>query len=74
MVTPRQVRAARALLKWDQIMLADKAVLALTALQRFEQGKSVGDATIQAIEKALADAGITFISRSHQEGVVLTRA
>ncbi|PVE26085.1 transcriptional regulator [Microvirga sp. KLBC 81] len=74
MVTPCQVRAARALLKWDQVMLADKAVVALTALQRFEQGKSVRDSTIQAIEKALIEAGIAFISRHNQEGVVLTRA
>lgn len=55
-------------------MLADKAVVALTALQRFEQGKPVRDSTIQAIEKALMEAGVTFISRSNQEGVVLTRS
>jgi DNA-binding XRE family transcriptional regulator len=36
MITSRQVRAARALLGWTQEMLADKALVALTALKRLE--------------------------------------
>ena len=34
MITGRQVRAARALLNWKQEMLAEKALVALTALKR----------------------------------------
>ena len=36
MITGRQVRAARALLNWKQEMLAEKALVALTALKRLE--------------------------------------
>jgi len=36
MITSRQVRAARALLGWSQELLADKALVALTALKRLE--------------------------------------
>jgi hypothetical protein len=74
MVTPRQIRAARVLLQWDQVMLADKAVVALTSLQRLEQGKPVRGVTLAAIEKALRSAGISFISRHNQEGVVLRKS
>ena len=73
MVTSRQVRAARALLQWDQVMLADKAVVALSAVQRLEQGKAVREATVQAVERALAKAGIAFVAGDGQEGVILKR-
>jgi hypothetical protein len=36
MVTSQQVRAGRALLGWTQELLADKAVVALTASKRLE--------------------------------------
>ncbi len=39
MVTSRQVRAARALLGWTQDLLADKALVALTALKRLESDR-----------------------------------
>jgi hypothetical protein len=73
MVTSRQVRAARALLQWDQVMLADKAVVALSAVQRLEQGKPVREATAQAVERALTKAGIAFVSGDGQEGAILKR-
>lgn len=73
MVTSRQVRAARALLQWDQVMLAEKAVVALTALQRLEQDRPVREATVKAVEQALTRAGIKFVSGGEREGVVLSR-
>ncbi len=73
MVTPRQVRAARALLEWDQVTLADKSIVALSAVQRLEQGKSVRPSTTEAVEAALRAAGITFVSGSGREGVVLAQ-
>jgi hypothetical protein len=39
MITSRQVRAARALLEWSQELLADKALVALTALKRLESDR-----------------------------------
>jgi predicted transcriptional regulator len=62
MVTPRQIRAARALLDWSQQQLADKAIVSLNAVARLETGKADARAsTISAIEKALLKAGIEFI-------------
>ena len=42
MITSRQVRAARALLGWTQERLADKALVALTALKRLESDRLLG--------------------------------
>ena len=41
MITGRQVRAARALLNWKQEMLAEKALVALTALKRLESERQL---------------------------------
>ena len=41
MITGRQVRAARALLNWKQEMLAEKALVALTALKRLESERGL---------------------------------
>ncbi|WP_298853102.1 helix-turn-helix domain-containing protein, partial [uncultured Sphingomonas sp.] len=41
MITSRQVRAARALLGWTQEMLADEALVALTALKRLESANDL---------------------------------
>jgi transcriptional regulator with XRE-family HTH domain len=69
MVTSRQVRAARALLGWTQEVLADKALVALTALKRLESDRlSVRDATRDAVRKALEAAGIVFLSSGPPRG------
>jgi predicted transcriptional regulator len=39
MITPRQIRAARALLGWSQQQLADKAIVSLNAVTRLEKAK-----------------------------------
>ncbi len=74
MVTSRQVRAARALLGWTQELLADKALVALTALKRLESERLlVRHATREAVRKALEAAGIVFLSSDRGEGVMLVR-
>ena len=74
MITSRQVRDARALLGWSQELLADKALVALTALKRLESDRlSVRDATREAVRKALEAAGIVFLSSGRGEGVMLVR-
>ena len=73
MITARQIRAARALLGWSQQQLADKAIVSLNALARLEK-ESVDSrvSTLQAVEKALAKAGVEFISIGEKgEGVRL---
>ncbi|ESX90835.1 helix-turn-helix domain-containing protein [Mesorhizobium sp. LSHC412B00] len=73
MVSPRQIRAARALLGWSQQELADKAIVSLNALVRLENGKVDSRiSTLQAIEAALIKAGVEFLSASQKgEGVRL---
>ena len=74
MITSRQVRAAWALLGWTQDLLADKALVALTALKRLESDRlSVRNATQEAVRKALEAAGIVFLSSGRGEGVILVR-
>jgi len=75
MITPRQVRAARALLGWTQEMLADKALVALTALKRLESDRlGVRDETRDAVRRALEAGGVTFVSSSQAEGVMIVRS
>ena len=74
MITSRQVRAARALLGWTQELLADRALVALTALKRLESERlPVRDATRAAVRKALEAAGIVFLTSDRREGVMLVR-
>ena len=73
MITGRQVRAARALLNWTQEMLAEKAVVALTALKRLEseRGLPVHESTRDQVRRALEAAGIVFIESDRGRGVML---
>jgi transcriptional regulator with XRE-family HTH domain len=73
MITGRQVRAARALLNWTQEMLAEKAVVALTALKRLEseRGLLVHESTRDQVRRALEAAGIVFIESDRGRGVML---
>ena len=73
MITPRQIRAARALLDWSQQDLADKSIVSLNALARLERGTVDPRAsTLSAVEKALMRAGIESIPEADRgEGVRL---
>lgn len=74
MITSRQVRAARALLRCTQERLADQAFVALTALKRLESDRlPVRDATREAVRKALEAVGIVFLISDRREGVMLVR-
>jgi transcriptional regulator with XRE-family HTH domain len=69
MITPRQCKAARALLGWTQAELAEKAELTLDTVSRFEQSKSDtrGQAMIK-MEAAVRQAGIKLLSPEDGEG------
>ena len=73
MITSRQVRAARALLNWTQEMLADEALVALTALKRLESENNlpVREDTRHQVVKALESAGIVFLDSDRGQGVLL---
>ena len=75
MITARQIRAARALLGWTQEMLADKALVALTALKRLESesGLQVREETRLQVRHALEASGIVFMQSQQGEGVMAMR-
>jgi len=65
MLTHREARAARAFLGWTRQKLADKAVLSLNSIIRFEQG--VVDPRVSTslrIRRVFERAGIEFLSPS----------
>lgn len=73
MITGRQVRAARALLNWKQEMLAEKALVALTALKRLESERClpVHETTRDQVRRALEAAGVIFVQSERGRGVML---
>ena len=71
-LTSEMVRAARALLRWDQSDLAKHAAISLPTVKRIEKepGPISGRIeTARAIESAFARAGIEF-DRRRGEGVL----
>lgn len=75
MITARQIRAARALLGWSQQQLADKAIVSFNAVTRLERSEvDLRLSTITAVQKALTDAGVEFVSAGDKgEGVRLAK-
>ena len=64
LITPEQIRAARALLKWRASDLAQHAELSLASIQRMEQDQGTDRASaknVEAVRKTLDDAGVEFI-------------
>ena len=70
--TPAQVRAARALLGWKQVDLADRSKVHRNTIARYEAGVGAPlPVVLSALRQALEESGITFITRSAGEtGVV----
>jgi predicted transcriptional regulator len=75
MVTPREVRTARALLGWTRQKLADRAIVSLNSVIRLEQGVvDSRTSTILRVRRALEGAGIEFLSLSGgDEGIRVRR-
>jgi predicted transcriptional regulator len=75
MVTPREVRAARAFLGWTRQQLANRAVVALNTVIRLEQGiVDSRSSTLDAVHRALEAAGIEFLSLGEEsEGIRVRR-
>ena len=64
MVTPREIRAARAFLGWTRQRLADRAIVSLNSVIRLEQGVvDSRTSTVEAVLRVLERAGIIFLSR-----------
>lgn len=66
LITPEQIRAARALLRLDQATLAQSAGISIVTLRRMEDrhGLSrVAPATVDLVRAVLEKAGAEFIDR-----------
>lgn len=73
MITSGQIRAARALLDWTRSELSEKSGVGISALMRFESADGVPAGnikTIDAVKKALEQAGIEFIGASDSQAGV----
>ena len=73
-LTPGQIRAARALLRWRAEDLAATSSLGLATINRAEQAEQMTALTVvndQAVRRALEEAGIEFLeaTASHGPGV-----
>ncbi len=65
MITPAQIKAARAMLDWKQTDLAKAAGLSEMSVKNVEKGqKDSRMSTIQSIRSALESAGIMFIDQN----------
>ncbi len=62
---PAQCRAARGLVDWTQVKLAEASGLALSTVVKFERnGRSVPAGAVQTMKHALEAAGVEFISEN----------
>jgi transcriptional regulator with XRE-family HTH domain len=62
MITPAQIRAARALLGWKQTDLAERSGVSEISIKNIERGATdPRSSTLGAIEKAFGSAGLIFL-------------
>lgn len=74
MITPAQIRAARALIGWKQTELAAAAGLSEMSVKNIERGSTDPRvSTLEAIKAALESAGVEFINDERGDGVVRLR-
>lgn len=66
MLTPHQIRAARALLEWSQSDLAEAAGVSRPTIKRMEsKGPATSSAgNVDSVQRALEEAGVIFIAEN----------
>jgi transcriptional regulator with XRE-family HTH domain len=63
-ITPEQIRAARALLRLEQAVLAERARVSVVTIRRLERGQDTGrvaPGTVVEVARVLEEAGAEFI-------------
>ncbi len=63
-MNPIQMRMARAALGWGVRELAAKANVTANTVTRIENGADAKHSTIEALKRALEDAGVEFIAEN----------
>lgn len=71
-LTPQHTKAARALLDWTALELAEHCSAGVATVRQFESGKPVRQASREAIYDGLTGAGIVFYNGG-QPGARLMR-
>lgn len=65
MITPAQCRAGRSLIKWSQNDLAKVSQVGVATIRVFETEKAkTRPAIINALQRALEDAGVIFVAQN----------
>ncbi|MGB3445826.1 MAG: helix-turn-helix transcriptional regulator [Xanthobacteraceae bacterium] len=60
-ITPAQLRAARAWLQWSQDELSDRSGVSKRSIARYEQGKTVPHSeTLTALQRTFEATGVHF--------------
>jgi predicted transcriptional regulator len=73
LITPEQIRAARALLRLDQATLAQSAGISVITLRRLEDRhglSKVAPATVDLVREVLEKAGAEFIDRGVRQSAL----
>ncbi|WP_425419052.1 helix-turn-helix domain-containing protein [Oricola indica] len=76
MITTEQIKAARALLHWDQSELAERAGVGGSTIKRIEARPGLIQGNVRTayqIEECLKAAGIDFVDQDDRTGVTLKR-
>lgn len=71
LLTAEQIRAARALLGWNQPQLAEASGLSMMSIRRMEGPSGPGQrsaANVEAVRQTLVDAGVIFIPENESGG------
>jgi predicted transcriptional regulator len=69
MLTPRQLRAARALIGWSRERLGEAAKVPAVTIGEFETGKTDPKmSTVQKLRRAMERAGVDFIDATADAG------
>lgn len=63
-LTPAQIKAARAWLGWKQVDLAKKSGVSVPTIKNVEGGQDARMSTMNKIASAFGDAGIEFLEDS----------
>ncbi|RRN64694.1 transcriptional regulator [Caulobacter sp. 602-1] len=72
MLTGAQIRAGRALVDWTGARLSEASGVSLQTIRRMEGEVGTGrssQANIQAVRRALEDAGVVFLDADDANGV-----
>jgi ribosome-binding protein aMBF1 (putative translation factor) len=71
LLSPAQIRAARAMLGWSMLDLAQAARVSVSTIKRMEmsQPQPVSDSAFDTVRSTLEQAGVQFSSDLHGEGV-----